>query len=162
MSRQSHVTALLLMLSANLAAAGQLGTPENEHTVITQLESVLSSMLVTIAGGPVWTRDAGSMQNLFLTPAIEKGYVARPASEGLLEGEIFLASRTSLPKGVEAQGGVAVMVTGNANLSGNIWDDTDARFNNYVYQYKVQHTHVALRGKLLSERDISGLRPWVS
>ena len=52
-------------------------------------------------------------------------------------------------------------MTGDATLSGDIWDDADPIFDNYTYQYKVNHTHVALKGKLLGDWDWP-LMPWVS
>ena len=52
-------------------------------------------------------------------------------------------------------------VTSNAKLSGNIWDDADSAFNNYSYSYQVQHTHVAVKGKLLADRGHRFI-PWIS
>ena len=51
--------------------------------------------------------------------------------------------------------------TSNAKLSGNIWDDADSTFNNYSYSYQIQHTHVAIKGKLLADQGYWVI-PWVS
>lgn len=46
--------------------------------------------------------------------------------------------------------GLEVATTGNARLKGQIWDDADPIFDNYNYYYKVNHTHLDLKGKVLS------------
>lgn len=68
---------------------------------------------------------------------------------------------TPLSKQLEGQVGLAFVATGNATLSGNIWDDADPAFNNYTYQYKVSHMAVALKGKLLGHWDLP-IIPWIS
>src|SRR3990167_1608817 len=110
--------------------------------------------------GPVW-EDAGQTQTFYLAPDIIKTYTASNATHTLVDGEIFLGIQKDLPKALQGQLGFAVAVTSNAKLSGNIWDDADATFNNYSYSYQVQHTHVAVKGKLLADRGY-WFMPWVS
>ncbi len=79
----------------------------------------------------------------------------------MLDGEIFLGIQKPLREKLDGQIGLAVATTGNASLSGNIWDDAEPQFNNYTYDYQVRHTHVAIKGKLLSEGGYI-VTPWVS
>ena len=49
--------------------------------------------------------------------------------------------------------GIAGAFTSQAGLSGQIWDDADPTFNNYIYGYHVQHGHVALKAKVFKDLD---------
>lgn len=119
-----------------------------------------SSYVVTLSGGPAW-ESSGTTQTLNLAPEIEKTYTANKPTSTFAEGEVFLGIQRPLPKALQGQIGLAIAVTGDATLSGDIWDDADPIFDNYTYQYKVNHTHVALKGKLLGDWDWP-LMPWVS
>lgn len=119
-----------------------------------------SAWVATLSFGSVW-ENSGDTQTFYLAPDIEKTYVARHGSHSLLDGEFFLGIQTLLREKLQGQVGLAVATTGNASLSGNIWDDGEPIFNNYTYSYQVKHTHLALKGKLLSDRGYF-LIPWVS
>lgn len=113
----------------------------------------------TISAGPVWA-SAGQTQTFYLTPDIIKTYAASNVTHALADGEVFVGIQKNLLNMLQGQLGLAVAVTSNAKLSGNIWDDADATFNNYSYSYQVQHTHVAVKGKLLADRGY-WVVPWV-
>ena len=119
-----------------------------------------SGWVGSISLGPVW-ESAGAKQTFYLAPDIIKTYDAQNSSHVLFDGEVFVGIQKELPKAFLGQLGLAVAETSNANLSGNIWDDADVTFNNYSYSYKVQHTHIAVKGKLLADRGY-WLMPWVS
>ncbi len=114
----------------------------------------------TISAGPVW-ESAGQTQTFYLAPDIIKTYAASNVTQALADGEIFMGIQKNLPEMLQGQLGLAVVVTSDAKLSGNIWDDADSRFNNYSYSYHVQHTHIAVKGKLLADRGYWVI-PWVS
>lgn len=114
----------------------------------------------SISAGPVWA-SAGETQTFYLAPEIEKTYVARKSTHALAAGELFLGIQKSLSYQWLGQLGLAVATTGNAKLQGVIWDDADPQFDNYSYQYKVQHNRVAIKGKLLLDQGY-WLLPWVS
>lgn len=76
-------------------------------------------------------------------------------------GELFLGTKGSLPKQLEGQIGLEVIATGAATLSGDIWDDGDPNFNNYTYQYEVNHKAVLVSGKLLGNWNLPVI-PWIS
>lgn len=147
--------ALLMAFSANMvnhsAFAGDMGSvaPQTKWPWVG-----------TISVGPVWQSN-GSTQTFYLTPDIQKTYTANSPSNAMADGEIFLGLQKNIPYQFQGQLGLAVAVAGQAKLSGNIWDDADPQFNNYTYQYKVNHAHLALKGKLLAERGY-WLTPWVS
>jgi len=142
----------------------ELSQPELSQqmtSLLTRLPGVFkSSWVATLALGPVW-ESAGNTQSFYLAPNIEKTYAANHASYALVDGEGFLGIQQSLREKLKGQIGLAVVTTGNASLSGRIWDDADSQFNNYTYHYQVRHTHLALKGKLLAERGYI-LTPWVS
>ena len=123
-------------------------------------ETFASSWVATINIGPAW-ESAGNTQTFFLAPNIENTYAANHKSHALIDGEGFLGVQKLLREKLEGQFGLAVATTGNAALSGNIWNDADSTFNNYTYSYQVKHTHLALKGKLLADRGYR-VTPWVS
>lgn len=113
-----------------------------------------------ISVGPTW-ESAGRQQTFYLAPEIEKTYTADKVTKTLVDVEAFLGIQRAVSSAVQGQLGLAVGVTNDANLSGVIWDDADPRFDNYSYRYKVQHTHIALKGKLLADMGY-WVMPWVS
>ena len=119
-----------------------------------------SSGVVTLSVGPAW-ESAGNTQTFYLAPNTEQTFAANHASHAFIYGEIFLGMQKLLLEKLKGQIGLAVATTGNASLSGNIWDDADPQFNNYTYSYQITHTHLSLKGKLLNERG-SVVTPWVS
>ena len=123
-------------------------------------ENIRSSGVATFSLGPVW-ESAGDTQTFYLAPETEKTYAANHASHSLTDGEIFLGIQKPLRAQLEGQIGLALAMTDNAALTGNIWDDADPQFNNYSYNYNVRHTHIALKGKLLANIGYL-VTPWVS
>lgn len=145
----------VLMLSASLlsnnALAGTMGSV---------MPSTDKAWVATLSMGPVW-ESGGHTQTFYLTPEIEKSYVANQSTNTLFDGEVFLGLQKALTQTLQGQLGLAIAATSNAKLSGVILDDADPDFNNYTYNYQLQHTHVAVKGKLLADRG-SWLIPWVS
>jgi len=114
----------------------------------------------TISAGPV-SANGGETQTFFLTPDITKTYVAQKSSKALASGELFLGVQRSFSSQLQGQLGLALAATSNAKMQGIIWDDADPEFDNYSYQYKVQHSRVALKGKLIADQGY-WLMPWLS
>lgn len=113
----------------------------------------------TVSVGPVWGH-GGTTQTFFLTPEIEKTYVAYKSTGTLVDGELFLGVQRDYPT-FQGQIGLAGVGTSNAKFSGIIWDDADPEFDNHVYRYRLQHAHVAVKGKLLADQGYWFI-PWVS
>lgn len=114
----------------------------------------------TISLGPVWGTGAET-QTIELVPDIVKTYTMENSNNAIFDGEVFLGIQKVLSQKLQGQLGVAVGATGNTSLTGSIWDDADPEFNNYIYSYKLQHTHVAAKAKLLADMGLVAM-PWVS
>ncbi|NCT56576.1 MAG: porin family protein [Legionella sp.] len=159
-NRRNHAF-LIAILVTNASPGFTSGLVGQNTTTLARLSQQLkSSGVATLSIGPVW-ENTGNTQTLYLTPNIIKTYAANHASHALVDGEIFLGIQKNLRKKLDGQIGLAIATTGNAYLSGDIWDDADSTFNNYDYAYKIKHTHIALKGKILSDQAHS-IIPWVS
>jgi len=66
-----------------------------------------------------------------------------------------------LTQPVMAQLGLVVAWSGDADVSGDVWEDANPNFNNFNYAYKINHTYVALKARLVAEFDYV-LEPYVS
>lgn len=109
------------------------------------------SSVITLSAGPLWT-DSGKDQTLFLEPDLEKTYTSTKKNQTLFDGELFLGIQRSIKPMVLGQIGVAVAAASKLTLNGDIWEDADPDFNDFYYQYKVNHAHVAVKGKLIADR----------
>lgn len=116
--------------------------------------------VATFSIGPTWATP-GQQQTLSLTPEIEKTYTAYKPSNTLADGEVFLGIKKDLPYTLFTHVGIAGGLTSQAGLSGQVWDDADPSFNNYIYGYHIQQGHVALKAKVFKDFHYS-LLPWVS
>lgn len=118
------------------------------------------SWVASVSGGPVWEK-AGKTQTFYLTEDIEKTYYAQKPTHATFDGEIFLGLQTGVFNNILGQLGLAAAATTNVHLSGDIWDDAAPEFNNYTYEYKIQHTHIALKGALVYETNC-WILPWIA
>lgn len=151
---KKHSVALIMStcLIAGSAVAGSMG-----HLIQPQSDW---AWVGAISAGPVWAK-GGRTQTLFLTPEIGRTYVANQSTQALFNGEAFLGLQKVLTPMIQSQLGLAVGYTSPINLSQNIWDGDDIDYYNYNSHYKIQHTHVALKGKLLMDAGY-WVTPWVS
>ena len=120
------------------------------------LASSNDQLLFTLSAGPAWY-NAAQTQTFYLQPGYENTYVAKKSNQVLASGEWFVGVQRSL-----GQLGLALYTTSTASLSGQIWETADPLFDNFTYQYKIQHTHVALKGKLLTDLLSDKCLPYVS
>lgn len=151
MKRGVVISVVAASLLASQASAGTMGSimPVKDWTWVG-----------SIAAGPVWAR-GGEAQTFYLAPEIEKTYAARKSTNALASGELFIGIQKALLSQWLGQLGLAVTTAGNTTLRGVIWDDADPEFDNHLYQYKVRNTGVAVKGKLLLDKDY-WLMPWVN
>lgn len=119
-----------------------------------------SSFVGSLALGPDWV-SGGSTQTLNLGPELDKTYTANKPTSTIANLDIFLGLQKVLSSRLTGQVGLNFATTSDAKLSGNIWDDASPTFNNYTYQYKIKHTQLALKGKLLGDFGWP-VMPWVS
>lgn len=151
--KYSHVLSLAAtILSCSPSFAGNMGPVD--------LPTQDLRWVFSVSFGPTW-EDAGQTQTFYLAPDIIKTYAAAKTNHILADGEFFAGIQKELLRNFLGQIGLAVAVTSDAKLSGNIWDDADSTFNNYSYSYQVQHTHIAVKGKILADRGY-WVMPWVS
>ncbi|QEY51383.1 outer membrane protein [Legionella longbeachae] len=150
MNKISGLFTLSIVFLASSAQAGTMGPISTQDWI----------WVGAISAGAAWG-NSGTTQTINLTPDIEKTYTADKSSKAFFDGEVFLGMQTALSQIIQGQLGVAVGVTSDAKLNGEIWDDADPEFNNFTYSYKLQHTHIAVKGKLLADIDFI-LMPWVS
>lgn len=118
------------------------------------------SWVSSLSEGLLWER-AGKTQSFDLTPEIAKTYAAHQSTHVLANTEFFVGMQKILSKTIQAQLGLTIAATSNASLSGLIWDDEIPQFANHSYGYKIQHTHVAIKDKLLINKGY-WLTPWIS
>ena len=150
---QKH--SVVLMVSASLIAGSALAGPMG-HLIQHQSDW---AWIGAISGGPVWSK-GGETQTLFLTPEVKETYVANQSTKTLFNGEAFLGLQKSLTQIMQGQLGLAVGFSTPISLEDEVWD-VDPEFNNYISHYKIQHTHIALKGKLLVDAGY-WITPWIS
>lgn len=144
----------ILVTSAIVAEAKSLSS-DTPHSKLTSSSSTMTTSsimhpLLTLSLGPAWSR-GGETQTFELVPGISKTYSAQKGNRGLANAEIFIGAERALNQRLSGQLGLELAATTDARLSGNIWEDANPAFNNYTYQYKIQHQRLALKGKLLSD-----------
>lgn len=118
------------------------------------------SPVITLSVGPTWAQ-GGQEQTLFLQPDLEKAYTSTKKTQTLIDGEVFLGIQHSLHHNILGQLGVALATTSSLRINGDILEDADPDFNDFYYQYKVNHSHVAVKGKLISDMGYA-VQPYLS
>lgn len=149
MSIKSVLISSSLSLFAAQTFAGTMGVENKPYTFV-----------ATLSAGPAWESE-GETQTFYLTDTVEKTYATNKSSNSLGTGELFGGIQKTINEQVKGQLGLAIAVAGNAGLEGHIWDDADPQFNNYIYRYKVIHSRIAAKGKLIAD-GAYWLMPWVS
>ncbi|CAM2812632.1 outer membrane protein [Legionella worsleiensis] len=114
----------------------------------------------SVSAGAAWA-GAGETQTFYLTPDIEKTYVATKTTNALASGEVFWGVQKALSSSWLGQLGLAAAAYDNTQLQGVIWDDADPEFDNYSYQYKISSARIAIKSKLLLNKGY-WVMPWVS
>lgn len=111
--------------------------------------------VATLSAGPAWSAP-GATQTIYLQPELPESFNANTTTEIFADGEIFLGLQHLLTSHLQSQIGLTLAGTTAIPLNGDIWQDADPNFNNLTYDYKISHTHVAAKGKLLTT-----VYPWV-
>ncbi|WP_133128850.1 outer membrane protein [Legionella nagasakiensis] len=116
--------------------------------------------IIGLSVAPSWA-NGGETQTFFLQPDIEKTYTANKDSSSFATGELFLGLQKNLNSNFIGQFGLAINATGNAGLSGDIWEDANPDFNNFTYNYKINHVGVAFKGRIIGFAE-RFLQPYIS
>lgn len=103
----------------------------------------------TFRVGPVWER-AGWMQNIAMSADDVSTYAAHKTTNSVDDAELFTGLQKTLSQRLQGQLGLAFAKTTKARLTGDIWTETNPVFDNFTYNYKIHHSHIALKGKLLA------------
>lgn len=152
-AKKNHSLSLLVSVLAGLSSqvsfAGTMGQPVSPWNYV-----------ATLSAGPAW-QNAGREQDIYLTPQIERAYLPNKSTTAVADVELFLGLQRALTPKLIGQLGIAGDVTSNAKISGIILDDADLNAANYEYSYDVQHSHVALKAKLLADLNYV-VMPWIS
>lgn len=117
---------------------------------------------VALSGGLSWT-NSGSSQVILLEPDLLNNYIPNNINNSNLlgNGEFFAGIQRSFFPQVQSQFGVAFYLSSFAKLNGYIQQDGDSGFQNYTFQYKVQHSHLALKTKWIAENAYN-MNPYLS
>jgi len=113
---------------------------------------------------PGWDWVSGNKtQTLNLEPDVQKTYTANNNTKSFPSLEFFLGWQKAhlLKHKLIGQIGVDIAAAGNAKLKGNIWDEADPAFNDFTYSYQVQHTQVAIKGRLIGDCGLM-FEPYIS
>lgn len=119
------------------------------HPVYFNTLSHFSNYVITISGGPAWTK-TGKTQTFYVQPDVQNTYAASNKTNSLTTGELFLGLQYTLSEQFNGQLGLAIAGSSMADLSGQIWQDADANYNNFNYSYHVSQFRLGLKGKLIS------------
>jgi opacity protein-like surface antigen len=134
-------------------------------SVFAVTENQISSggqFFIGLSPGVAWV-SGNKTQTLSLETDVQKTYTADNNASATPSGEIFIGWQKPhfIRQALTSQIGISVFGAGNAKLSGNIWEDANPNFNNFSYSYKIQHTHVALKGRLIGNTDFF-VDPYIS
>ncbi|AHE68404.1 hypothetical protein Loa_02876 [Legionella oakridgensis ATCC 33761 = DSM 21215] len=151
MKNISKIVALCCVLPSMNGTAGTMGAEEVQYHW---------KPVIGVSVSPSWA-SGGETQTFFLQPDIEKTYTANKETSSFATGELFLGLQKNLSTNFIGQFGLAINATGNAGLSGDIWEDADPDFNNFTYNYKINHVGVALKGRIIGFAE-RFLQPYVS
>lgn len=122
-----------------------------------------SNLLATLSGGASWGM-TGNKQTFYLQPALLKTYRSTSSVNVYGVGDLFLGAEHRLSSQLMGQLGLdlgvtntvigrAMGMTHNVSNVGEIWEQANPDFDNYTYSYRVSQTRVAVKGKLLVERE---------
>jgi len=93
----------------------------------------------------------GETQTFYLQPELQKTYDASRNNNDLFQAALFLGLQKEIRPTFYGQIGVTFAATSNGKLVGDIWEDANPNFNNYSYQYQLEHAYIGLEGALLKD-----------
>lgn len=131
------------------ALAGEMGHTSNDY-------------FISISAGPSWTNPSKT-QTIALQPDVMNAYVPQqPVKNSLLaDGEVFLGVQNYFFQQISSQFGLAFYMSSPVTLDGYIQVDGNQNFQNYAYQFKINHEHIALKSKWIFEQPLN-INPYVS
>lgn len=124
--------------------------PEPKETNITRF---FKSWVFTASLGPAW-ENSGETQTINISPNVYKTYAADNRTNAITELSIFYGVQKPLFSNLSGQIGVNLATISNANMTGEIWDDANPKFNNLNYSYIIKSTRIAAKGIILLDKKL--------
>lgn len=119
----------------------------------------------TVSVGPAWSEPGKTQNAAFLPGGNEARYVKTNGSSTIAVGELFFGYESPLVSDYRGQLGIAFLGATNVSLTGDVWTNATPSTNNFFYTYSINHLQFALKGKIISERDMKALyafHPYIS
>lgn len=148
MNREYLLVPIIFFLGGN-ASAGTMGAVYDGYQKV-----------ITVSGGVAWT-SINKSQDIYLEPDLRMSFIADDRSSTLGSGEIFAGFQQSFIETISYQLGLAFSGSASAKASGSVWIFGNPEFDDYWYTYKINHTHIALKGKLLADAQFL-VQPYLS
>ena len=119
--------------------------------------------LVDLSLGPAWVSGIKENPQRFNQDTdYEMEYLYNKTSNSpLLDAELFLGIQKAVSADIIGQLGLVTTATSIISLKGTIWEFSDPTFNNFAYKYKLSHTDVGIKGKLILKTNLF-VNPYVS
>lgn len=108
-----------------------------------------------------WPINNQKNQTIYLEPDLVKTYTAAQSAQALAQGEIFAGWQKVLPHELTGEIGIAYGASATERLSGNIWEDADPTFNNFNYDYQLNHQRVMVEGMLMAPAFWKNVSPYI-
>lgn len=113
-----------------------------------------SRWFIALSEGPVLTH-TNTIQTFYVQPDIQSAYASYKNVRGAISTELFLglqqlgllAISNLYNERFFNQLGLAVTVSSNVRISGQLWQDANPIFNDYMYFYKIHTVRVAFKAK---------------
>ena len=115
-------------------------------------QSSVLSYVSTLSIGIDWENE-GENQTINLQSDLIKTYTANKHSNTLANGELFFGVQRALQQGVQGQLGLELALASHAQVTGDIWDDANPNLNNFIYRYKLSHSHLAIKSKFIVDKS---------
>lgn len=103
----------------------------------------------TLGLGPVWAQEHSS-QTILIQSDIVKTYDANSLSSPAFGGELFFGIANDINNNCLSQVGIALAGVSSLKMKGDIWEDGNPNFNNFNYEYDINHIRLALKAKFLT------------
>lgn len=119
--------------------------------------------LIGLSAGPAWI-SGNKTQTINLEPDVVKTYTADNTNNVIPSVELFVGLQKLIAARAQSfigQLGLSVVAADNVKLTGDIWEDADPDFNNFSYSYKINHTHIAIKGRLIGNYGLF-FEPYIS
>jgi len=132
----------------------QKTTALNNHSLPAPMLQVqrVKQPLIMVSGGPGWS-SPGKTQTIYLESDSPNAYNNHSKTQTLGMGELLLGFQTRLfTTPIQTQWGVLVSAAGMANVKGDIWQLSNARFNNMNYNYNINQLRTGLRTKWILDK----------